>query len=473
MASIPGVEQIEVNGQLPQPLAVPSLVHVIGCASAGQTNKLKVFGRLADLQAEHGRGPAVELAAVQLQAGRQVSVTRVTTATAGTNTAVVKTGTGTSTVTVTGAPELAYGVVVEVVTGTASIATSGAQIRYTLNGGYKVSPVYSLRGANSFAIPDTNLTLNFGAGSLVEGDKYTFTSAAPQWNSAGLGAALDLLRTAKNIDSIQIAGTMSATDFGTVDSKLLGHQPYGKFYWGIVEWRTPNVGESVSDYNDAFETALGGKSSDLLAVAKGGYLTTSAVDGTEYIRTPLYGASAVITPESISENPSQPLGHNVSLVRLTDDDGNPVGQDALFDSTLANEALTFRTFAGRAGTFINLSRLWSGPDSSFRLIMARRTINRTHQIVDTVLVPRTNAKLFANADGTIREDEALDLEGDLSDELYNQLAGHISSLVVKVDRSINIVTTSQPEIDVWVQPVGYAERIKVRIALVAKVQVEN
>lgn len=51
----------------------------------------------------------------------------------------------------------------------------------------------------SYAIPFLGIVLNFGAGTLVAGDEFSFSTTAPKWDSAGLAAARQFLKAQQKL----------------------------------------------------------------------------------------------------------------------------------------------------------------------------------------------------------------------------------------------------------------------------------
>jgi hypothetical protein len=194
---------------------------VMGCCSSGVANQVVASRSPTSLNNTLGWGPLVEAAALACAAGGTVLAIKTPPATPGTATAITHTGTGTSVVTTTldgtnGAFDTYYVKIVVMVNST--IGTSG-QIQISLDAGRNYSPTINLGTAVTYVIPGTGITLNFAAGTLVAGDTFTFSTAEPLWNQAGLLAAFNAFQASpyaqQGFGSIHIPGKAAGTDATT------------------------------------------------------------------------------------------------------------------------------------------------------------------------------------------------------------------------------------------------------------------
>lgn len=469
---IPSITNQEVNGLLRSSPGPSSLVCVLGCSSLGSTAFVLLTSRVTDLVANCGYGPGVELAAVKAAAGKQVAFLRLPSATPGTASAVIKTGTGTSIVTVTGAPFDNYQVAVAI-TASGTIATVGIKFVYSLNGDfYDRSMEYSLGTATTFAIPNTNITLNFAAGTVVAGDYYNFTTVAPAFDVAGLQAGIELLRTSSiAVDCFALAGDASAAVLQAMSVKIKSLKTHGKHTWGLAHYSLPTGGaQTPAQYRDTTSTALQAVSSDVIGLAAWSCRHTSAVSGFTLVRSPLYPALDVLTPDRISENSASISGHAIPAI-LMDISGALFFQDALYDDGLSDRCITLRSWPGQPGIYLTRARLLSAPADSAQLIVHRRVVNRAEQTADAYWATIVHTPIKAAPNGTIAPEEALRIQAGLQSALQDALGNDCSRVVYILDKSINILTTSTIQGDIYVQPYGYPEFIITRVALVAQIAV--
>jgi len=104
---------------------------------------------------------------------------------------ITKVGTGTSALVVTDDPTdgvmSAVDAVLEVVEG-GTVETPGIVLRLSLDGGISFKTI-RLNSATTYEVPFIGVKLQFGTGTMVAGDRYTWTSTAPMWDATGLASA--------------------------------------------------------------------------------------------------------------------------------------------------------------------------------------------------------------------------------------------------------------------------------------------
>ena len=469
--TIPALVNQEVNGQFRSVPAASSLVCVLGCASAGTDLEVWLGARVTDLVSAYGYGPGPELAAVKAAAGLQVGFIKLPTVTPGVAGSVTFTGTGDSVVTVTGTPYDTYSVIMEVLKA-GTVGTDGIQIRYSLNGGKEYSAPYYLGTAVTFAIPNTGVTLNFAAGDLDLGDTAEFELTEPLPDSAGIQSAIEALRThGVNFDCIALATPASAALLTAMNSKIVSLKTHGKHMWGLAGWAIPGTAETDAAYASATNASLNTISTDKIGLTTWSADYISSISGYLLKRTPLFAALNVLTPAVISENSAAISGHQVPAL-LADEDGNQIYHDALYDESLSDRTITLRTWPGQPGVYITRARLLSAPADSAQLIIHRRLVNRAEQLADAYFATVVNTPIEVAPNGTISPEEAIRIEQGMQAALEDGMGNDVSGVVYKLDRLINILTTSKLEGDVYIQPFAYPETIVTRIALVAELVTE-
>lgn len=220
---------------------------VIGCSSIGTVGQIVSTRSATTLNNTFGYGPLPEAASLTCLGNGTVLAIRATTATAATKTAVTFTGTGTSIITVSGTPNDTYYVKMLCPQG-GTIGTGPVGINISLDGGRTFSPTIALGTANTYAIPGTGLTLNFAAGTLVTNDFATFSTVEPQWNTAGIQAALNAYAASpyalNPIGSIHIVGGSTAGGVPGTDATTIGN---------MLETMAANIGMPL--FNAALITA--------------------------------------------------------------------------------------------------------------------------------------------------------------------------------------------------------------------------
>lgn len=159
--------------------------------------KPRLFASHDAVLTQHGYGEAAEYVAWHIaQTGKPVLLCGVPVATPGAIGAEItsgNTGTCVTTLTSSGGPRTKHAGVLTVIDG-GTIGSSQIVIGLSLDGGRTRKRV-RLGTANSYTIPYVNVTVNFGAGTLVAGDTiHTWTASSPSLDASGVQLAREELQ---------------------------------------------------------------------------------------------------------------------------------------------------------------------------------------------------------------------------------------------------------------------------------------
>ncbi len=203
---------------------------VVGCVATNADTTVRVFTSVKALYTQHGYAPAVDYAALHIEATRKpIIFVGIPVVTAGTVGQVDESAVaGTCAITVTGTPLEEVDAVFTVTTG-GTIGVTGIKGTLSLDGGTTEKTI-SLGTAASYTIPYVGLTLNFAAGTLVAADVFTFTTTAPMYDSAGLTAArVALAAQQKLARSWMVIGDIAtATQAGYITTAINAYQTANK-----------------------------------------------------------------------------------------------------------------------------------------------------------------------------------------------------------------------------------------------------
>jgi len=120
---------------------------------------------------------------------------------------------------------------------------------------------------------------------------------------------------------------------------------------------------------------------------------------------------------------------------------------------------TLRSFHGLPGFYITNGRTMATPGSDFTYIQNRRVIDQTATLLDIVAKQFINMQVRVNSDGTIFPIDAGGIEDKCSTFLYAGLKDNVVSITVKVDRTINVLSTQTLKITCSILPFGYTKYI--------------
>src|SRR5579859_3909429 len=249
-------------------------------------------------------GQLCEAAGMVAQAGGTVICVGAPIVTKGTASSVVATvpGGSTSTLTTTldsnnGAWDDYY-VELRCITG-GTIGTAGIQVDLSLSAGRNRGPILNLGTATSLAIPNTGITLNFGAGTMVAGDKWRFSTKAPLWNDAGVQNAILALAASQYAiagwGSMHIVGQSSASDLANFQTYLETLRTQSFIFTRTLtdarDAQAPTAwggsGESEITWMSSLATQYGATSAKRVATGGGFYNMPSAFPN-QFAGTPSY-----------------------------------------------------------------------------------------------------------------------------------------------------------------------------------------
>ncbi len=430
---------------------------IIGTCSAGTVNEVNGYGNIKALQDALGSGPLVEAAALVIdQGGGPVYAIRATGGTAGSAGAVTQSGTGTSVMTVTGTPLDSYLLKVKVTTAAAAVTSGLGTFQVSLDGGLTYGPDIALPTATTYAIPNTGLTLNFAAGTLVAGDTYSSTCTGPAYTLANLQSAMTALladpRTWFMVHAVGVPADTSAAQaiFGALDGYMAAAAAAYRYTCALMQ--APDQSDSANISAFSAQSSSTGR-----VMVAGGFATIlSPISGMELKRPGSWQmavrAAQVPPSEDLGRVRSGSLGRIISLSR--NEEATP-GLDAARFATL-------RSHTGLPGYFITNGRMMSSPASDFQHLQHRRVMDIASTVVRAATLQFLNSSVRVNATtGLILEADAVAIEEYVAAQLRAAVTqpGYASDATAQVDRTNNILSTGILNVNFSVVPLGYLKTI--------------
>lgn len=449
---------------------------VMGTCSGGVAPQILVTRNINTLVNVFGYGPLVEAAAMVIAKGGTVIAVKVASNAAGTATAVTFTGTGTSVITVTGAPYDTYDVMFKCTTG-GTIGTAGIRFQVSLDGGRTFGPVVSLGTANTFVIPQTNITLNFAAGTLVANDVAKFSTVEPTWNTAGVLAGLNTLQASAYAivgwGSMHIVGAVSGSNATTINGYLNTYATAKIFTRAIMNARDAikpvawgGAGETEATWSASLTTDFASCNCKRLSVGAGHYNMSSQIPnpvaGAPNYRRPLafaYAARQVtIAPQRHAGRVKDGSLSDIVIDALNDPNDGFIYHDERLNPTFDAARLASATTRLKLpGYYLKNPNLLSETGSVFQLLPHGIVMDIACGIVTQVGQQDINDDIRLNKNGTIFENDALAIERKLSNALDENMVAKsmLSDEEVAVDRSNNVRTTKEVNIAVTIFSRGY------------------
>jgi hypothetical protein len=471
-----------------------NMIVVVGDSSSGTANQpyqSPVPGNFVT-QAGYGQGPQLA-ALLAARSGKTVGFVKAAAVTPGANTAVyartnVTTGTAntsTSAITLTGAPfDDYYGLVTVVVGGT--IGITGIQLSISLDNGRTTLVTANLLTASTYAISSTNtatatgLTLNFGAGTLVAGDTFTWASVAPAPSDATVTCAIQsLIGKGWDIEDILVVTPSNATNATARDTDcttLFGKKIFQRL---LTTARDATYGgtctENETTWMSSLESNFASFVSTRVGVTAGYYNSSSPIDGVNYRRPLLFAAgvrdSVVAISVDLARVKDGPLAPLV-IPTLPDAQWSPAGQfiyhDEYSDPGLDGARfITATSIPGFPGMYITNPNLMAQPSSDFELLQFGHVIDKFCKILYAFFANELSDSVrVSSSTGFILDADASNLEHQCQAAIDAGLVspGDVSAASVAITRNNNILSTKELIVTGLVVPLAYLKSIPITVA---------
>lgn len=476
-----------------------SVAAIIGVANSGATNSVQQIGSQRQLVSLFGvDGPLVEAAAYVLaQAGGPLLAVRATGDVAGTYNGAATaalasssgggTGNTVSLAIADGAPLNDYEVVLTVVTGGTSLATT---FTYSLDGGSSQSSVVAVTPAATQQLGASGVRVLFGTGAgspFVAGATYGVYAKAPMISAASLGTAMSALdATLIPYDFIHVAGNggtagQQATLAAALSSRIASQQAsLSRFVGGMIsagDSAGATAGATAGQVSTAFANAV----IDSRVSLSFGKVRTAAPIAIAGRAAPWLPASLASAMRAAGNLPStdlaqtsgaQSVGALPGALAISHDEFlSPTGLDA-------QKITTLRTYPGGLQGFF-LSNVWlhSAAGSDFQWWQHRRIMDLACSVVTLQHSLLISSSVVTKTDGTgaISEFSAQQIEKRVQRALdavigsavrvigpaaIDGTIGHVSDIRYQVDRQANVLSTSTLIATVSIVPRGYLKRLE-------------
>ena len=464
---------------------------IMGICSGGVANQIIATQNPNTLVTNLGYGPLVEAAALVTQSGGTVLAMKLPTVTAGSfqSGGVQFTGSGTSVITATGTPYDTYYIQFVCVTG-GTIGSTGITFKISLDAGRNFGSVLTLGTASTYVIPNTGVTLNFAAGTLVAADQGLIGTIEPLWNDAGVEAGLKAFQASPyaigGVGSMLLVGTCAASDTSTVDTLGMTVLQNGYVFNRLIEncrdAAAPvaygGAGETEAAWMASIETAFSAVSAERASVSAGFYNMPSVflnpAGGSPAYRRPLSWTLAcrevTIPPQRHAGRVKDgPLAQIVINTITAGSDGFVYHDERLNPGLDAARFNSAWTRIGLPGFYDVNPNLMSPPTSSFPILPLGNVMDVACDIVHQIGQTEIDSDIRLNQNGTIYENDARAIEAVISAALQaNMLSTQmISGFTVTVDRTNNIAVTSTVNVTITINPRGYIEEVAVTIGFLS------
>ncbi len=500
MPAIPTVTITVVDNGVSAAVSVPqtNIQLKIGCAVGGVVNQPFATSTPASLQTQFVGGPLVEAGGMVCQAGNICLAIACPIVTHGVATAVTATvpGGSTSTMTTTldstnGAWDTYYFFIKCTVSGTIGTAP-GPTIQVSADAGRNYGAPISLGSATTlvlgapFSPPTaggTGVQLNFGAGTMVAGDFWKFSTTQPLWNTAGVSAALAAFFASQfavdGVGSVHIVGTVASGDITAIQTALQGGVAGYVFTRAITELRDAlapvaygGSGETEATWMAAIEAVVAGEAAQPRVCADGGYYNTPSpyanqAAGAPAYRRPLSWSHAVRRTQialqrragRVKDGPYSTIQVNTAV---DPSDGFIYHDERVTPGLNAARIGSAMTWPKKGRGFFQCQEpLLSAPGSQFTELVIGNVLDASCDIGYAAGVEEVSDDLTTQTNGTLDPIDRNTFQGEIQTALNEGMVQTplVSSVTAVVSPTQNVLATGIIPVTVIVTPKAYANSI--------------
>ena len=511
MPAIPSVVVTVQDNGASAALSVPqsNVQLVVGCAVGGTVNQPFATTSPTTLQNQFVGGPLVEAAGMVCQAGGVavcLSCPIVTKGTAYTVQATVPNGSS-SPVTVqldgtNGAWDTYYVLIKPTAEGT--VGTAGIFVQVSLDAGrnFGAPMALPLSGVLVLGAPyspatvgGTGVQVTFGAGTVKLGDSWRFGTVGPQWNGAGVAAAIAAFQNSQygvaGVGSVHVVGDAmhggsGVADIATIQTQMQAGVAIYEYKRAIVELRdvlAPTAwggsGETEAAWMVALSTATSGLTAEARIADDGcGYNMPSpyanAAGGQPSYRRPLAWAHAVRrTQIGLQRRAGRvkdgPLANIVVNPARDPADGFVYHDERVTPGLNAARIGSAMTWPKKgAGFYMCQEPLLSAPGSQFVELAIGNVLDAACDIAYAAGVEEVSDDLTTQANGTLDPVDLNTFQGSIQVALNEGMIQTplVSGVTATVDPTANVGQTGIIPVVVAVRPRAFANAIQETITLV-------
>jgi hypothetical protein len=434
-------------------------------------------------------GKTMEAAGLDCAAGAQVLVVGVPIVATGTAKAVQATVPGGSTSTVTTTLDATNGAwddyFVRVLCTTGGTrGTAGIFFQVSLDAGRNYGPAIALGTASAYIIPRTGVQIDFGAGTLVAGDYWSFQTVAPSGNTSGWNAALSDLQASQYAlagwGGMHLADVVSGANATTLQS-YLGGSPDGSgglasnYVWtnlivDVADVGAPTAwggsGQTEAAWMTQIENDYSATSAMRVCANAGGYNMPSAyanpAAGTPAYRRNLAWAldprESAIPPQRLASRVSDGSLSNIVVNPSSDpNDGFVYHDERITPGLTTARFCAAKTRVGKQGFFIDSPNMMAPSGSIYTLLPLRQVMDIGCFITFQSAEEEIDEDVRLNTNGTLYNPDRLSIQSQILGAInqFMTSVGMLSPGSTVAISSSAVVTSGTVPIVVSLQRKGY------------------
>ncbi|MEG2599698.1 MAG: DUF2586 family protein [Muribaculaceae bacterium] len=125
--------------------------------------------------------------------------------------------------------------------------------------------------------------------------------------------------------------------------------------------------------------------------------------------------------------------------------------------------ITFHHRSGTVGYFCGVDNMLTAGD--YRHLARGRVVDKATRIIATTATPYIEDTILMNADGSLNETQAADMQSAFETAILKNMTGQISGVKVSINTKQEIINTSTLSIQFKILPLGYMTWIEAEIGL--------
>jgi hypothetical protein len=425
------------------------------------SNGILTFVDPGDVDEKIGDGPLRDLIvtalsmakttvyAVALEGSVAGSVSQVTPASG---------NTGGGTLAVSGSPRNEYDVSVEIVEGG---GLNEATFRVTIDSA--AGKVITVPDTGEYDIPNTGLKLTFAAENATfnAGDKFAFSSTAPEATNGEVLAAIDQILDAKYLlEWIAVAGVSTAALWAALATKADGAEAMYQYLFFVAGARYLNAGDTVDQWVNALAGTERGVTASTRLQVVAGWIEEADSNGQVDVRNAIGVYCGKLAGKKEHEGPDMTNGGAISAATAIKPDGLNDGHIEI----LKNKGyVTVRKIIGLTGIYITSGQMMSEAGSDYDLVERRRVMDKACRDIRVAQLPWLNSNVTIGADGS---PEGLDMfvaqgEAPLKTMITDK---QISAGTIVIPEGQNILSDKKLRTKIRIVPLGKMSYIENEIA---------
>jgi hypothetical protein len=436
------------------PASVTGILAILACASTGTVNQPGGYYRTDLASSAFGYGPLPEFCAYDLDVSNQPAVLQ-----RGNATYLGSYGTVTGTVTGTSGPPTTSGNPYDhyyaggKIISSGTIGVSGISFQWTLDNWNSQSGIIALGTANTYTIPGSGVTFDFGAGTLAVGDTWLVPTERPLMGDSDISTSLPILFNSRlPFEGVLIDSSATSSTVGLIDGLLAAQETRGNFKFAIINTRfkdepEPNT-ETEAAYAAALATQFANQTSIRECVGADGAHVPSPISGYNLKRPTSLLLAAAAMAQSIGVDPSYVALGPLQGAQVSDANGNPYDHDEdLYPNLDGLRLVSLRSFApgGPQGVYITNSNTIQPSGGSYPYLQHIRIMNRAASIAWSVLTTQLGRAVRKNPKPDpvtglvyISEPDASAIEALVNDALAQPMKGQVSAAQFSLSRTDNM-----------------------------------